>query len=347
MQNKYDALLLVSFGGPNGPDDVIPFLENVLRGKNVPKERMLAVAKHYDQFGGVSPINEQNKNLIKAIEALFKEKRLEMPVYWGNRNWHPMLFDTITQMKSDGIKNALYFVTSAYGSYSGCRQYRENVSDALKAVGAGAPQLEKLRLYFNHPGFIEANSNHLNEALNEFSEQERKDLVVLFSAHSIPQSMASGCAYKQQLEEACNLVADMVDQKNYQLVFQSRSGPPAQPWLEPDILDKLRELSANGVKNVIVLPIGFISDHLEVIYDLDTEAKQLAEELSLKFKRAKSVGVHPRFVNMIHELIEEKISGTTARFSGSMGLLQDQCNPDCCLYSRKIPTGSSNISKQK
>lgn len=311
-------------------DDVLPFLKNVLRGRNVPEERMLAVAKHYEQFGGVSPINQQVRELIKALEVALKTDGPELPIYWGNRNWHPMLGDTLKKMVDDGVKNALYFVTAAYGSYSSCRQYRENVEEALKPLGDGALHLEKLRLYFNHPGFLDANTEHLREALELFSQSDRKSVKVLFSAHSIPISMAERCRYAEQLQETASLVADSIGLENYEVVYQSRSGPPHQPWLEPDINDRLEDLDREGQKNVVVLPIGFISDHMEVVYDLDTEARALAEKLGMKYVRARTVGTNPLFINGIRDLILEKTDSAEPLYRGTLGLVEDQCSIDCC-----------------
>ena len=315
-------------------DDVIPFLTNVLRGRNVPEERMKVVARHYEQFGGVSPINEQNRRLIAALEETFKSKNLNLPVYFGNRNWHPLLADTIGKMKADGIKNVLYFVTSAYGSYSSCRQYRENVDNAIEESGATELNFEKLRLYFNHPGFIEANCAHLEEALQEF--QNKDEVMVLFSAHSIPLSMSEKCHYVSQLSSAASLIATRVGVKRFKNIYQSRSGPPTQPWLEPDILDELETLKSEGVRDVVVLPLGFISDHMEVIYDLDMEAKAKSEKLGLNYLRAKTVGIHPKFVEMIYQLILERVEGTQPLFEGELGLLPEQCGTDCCLAPERI-----------
>jgi len=306
--DQYDALLLVSFGGPEGPDDVLPFLENVLRGRNVPRERLLAVAKHYDLFGGVSPINQQNRNLIAALEKEFEVSGLRLPIYFGNRNWHPLLADTLGQMRDDGIKNALAFVTSAYSSYSSCRQYLENVERARASVGTDGPRVEKLRAFYNHPGFIAANVANIGDALGKMPDEDPAHATVVFTAHSIPESMSANCDYKMQLLETCRLVSGRLGVNNWQLVFQSRSGSPTQPWLGPDVCDHLKELHAHGVREVVVSPIGFVSDHMEVIYDLDLEARELCEQLGMKMQRAATAGTHPAFVSMIRELIVERIN---------------------------------------
>jgi len=329
---EYDALLLVSFGGPEGMDDVIPFLENVLRGRNVPRERMLSVAKHYEMFGGVSPINQQNRNLIAALQAELGEHGPKLPIYWGNRNWHPLLPDTLRKMTSDGVQHALAFVTSAYSSDSSCRQYRQNIADAQAAVGPAAPRIDKLRAFYNHPLFIEANVEHVRDAWSRLDAGARTQLV--FTAHSIPEAMAATCEYAAQLAEAGRLIAGALGVENWRLVYQSRSGSPSQPWLGPDVLDCLRELSAQGVEEVVVAPIGFVSDHMEIVYDLDTEAQNLAHELGLKMARAATAGTHPSFINMIRELILERVAAEAPRFLGTRGPAHDACPVDCCLPSR-------------
>jgi ferrochelatase len=337
MAQTYEALLIVSFGGPEGMDDVMPFLENVLRGRNVPPERMRAVAHHYELFGGVSPINEQNRRLIAALKDELEAKGPRRPIYWGNRNWHPLLADTLRQMRDDGIKTALAFFTSAYSSYSGCRQYRENIEQAREAVGEDAPQVLKLRAYYNHPGFVEPNAENLRAALEQLPAERRTQVQVAFTAHSIPLAMAEGCEYQAQLLETCRLVAERAGHESWRLVFQSRSGPPTQAWLEPDICDYLRELKESGATDVVVAPVGFVSDHMEVLYDLDTEARQLASEIGLNLRRAATVGTHPSFISMISELMLERIEpDTTRRFLGTRGASHDVCQTDCCTYNAKL-----------
>ena len=333
---SYDALLLVSFGGPEGMEDVIPFLENVLRGRNVPRERMIQVAHHYELFGGVSPINEQNRKLISALKTDFEANGLRLPIYWGNRNWHPLLPDTVQEMADDGIKHALAFVTSAYSSYSSCRQYRQNITDAQATVGSNAPQIDKLRAFYNHPLWIEVNVESIRLAIGnlihpKIHSNKDSSLHLVFTAHSIPESMAVNCEYASQLNETARLVADSLEIQNWQLVYQSRSGAPNQPWLGPDICDHLRELKTNGVSDVIVAPIGFVSDHMEVIYDLDIEAKRVASEIGLNMVRAATAGTHPAFVQMIRELILERTDGIAPRALGTRGPGHDVCPVDCCL----------------
>jgi protoporphyrin/coproporphyrin ferrochelatase len=328
---NYDAILVVSFGGPEGHNDVIPFLENVLRGRHVPRERMLAVAEHYYHFDGKSPINQQTRELIAALKDALAQHGPKLPIYWGNRNWHPMLADTLRLMKSDGLKRALALVTSAYSSYSGCRQYREDIARAQSEVGDGAPHIDKLRVFFNHPGFLEATEDRLKEALAQIPANARQNVQIVYVAHSIPMSMANTSDYVKQLEEVRRLVSQAIGISNDALVYQSRSGAPGQPWLEPDILDHLREVKHKNLASAVVIaPISFISDHMEVLYDLDIEAKQLCESLALPMARAKTVGVHPKFIAMIRELILERTEGVERRALGSLGPRQDVCAEDCC-----------------
>lgn len=327
-----DAILVVSFGGPEGMDDVMPFLENVLRGRNVPRERMLAVAHHYELFGGVSPINQQNRDLIAALRQSLDAHSIDLPIYWGNRNWRPLLPDTLREMARDGRRHALAYITSAYSSYSGCRQYLEDIERAQAEVGPGAPQVSALRKFYNHPDFIRANADRVRAALATIPTPQQSEAAVVFTAHSIPLSMARNSRYVSQLREAGRLIAEEVGVGDrWQLAYQSRSGPPAQPWLEPDICDTLRVLKNEGEEAVVVAPIGFLSDHVEVLYDLDVEARQLADELGMTMARAQTVGTHPAFVEMIRQLIVERIQpGTERRFLGSEGASPDICRADCC-----------------
>lgn len=354
---SYDALLVVSFGGPDGPDDVMPFLENVLRGRNVPRERMLAVAEHYYHFGGRSPINEQNRQLIAAIERELAEHGPPLPVYWGNRNWHPLLADTLRQMAEDGVCHALAFVTSAFSSYSGCRQYREDIARAQQTVAASnlpaegrqairpsPPAVDKLRVFFNHPGFIEPMIERTQAAFAQISAERRERALLIFTAHSIPQAMADGCRYEAHFREASRLVAEGVGRADWHLAYQSRSGSPQQLWLAPDIGDFLKRVQGSGVgvQDVVVVPIGFISDHMEVLYDLDTEARQLCDELKINMVRAGTVGTHPRFVRMIRELIVERMTDSPQRLAlGPLGASHDICPGDCCLYTPRGPLTKS------
>jgi ferrochelatase len=312
---RYDAILIVSFGGPERREDVIPFLENVLRGRNVPRERMLEVAEHYYHFDGSSPINGQCRELIGALR-----ERVSLPVYWGNRNWHPMLADSVRQMAADGVRRALAIATSAYSSYSGCRQYIENIAAARAAAGPGAPEIDKLPPFWGHTGFIWANADRVGTALALIPEERRRAARLVYTAHSIPLSMAANCRYEEQLVEAARRVSERAAHEEWDLVWQSRSGPPTQPWLEPDILDHLRVLAENGVRDVVVSPLGFLSDHMEVMYDLDYEAAARCRELGLNFVRAQTPGTHPAVIAMLAGLIEERQSGADLPL----------CAADCC-----------------
>jgi protoporphyrin/coproporphyrin ferrochelatase len=344
---SYDAILIVSFGGPESREDVIPFLENVLRGRNVPRERMLQVAEHYYHFGGKSPINQQTRELIAAIQKELSQNGPNLPIYWGNRNWHPMLADTLRQMRNDGVRRSLAFVTSAYSSYSGCRQYREDIARAQSEMGPEAPEVDKLRAFFNHPGFLDAAEDRLREALAQVPASARQEIQVVYTAHSIPLSMANSSDYVRQLEEVRKLTSASLGITNDALVYQSRSGAPGQPWLEPDVLDHLREVKSRHLASAVVLaPIGFISDHMEVLYDLDVEARALCDSLSLPMVRGKTVGVHPRFIAMIRELILERIDSNTERRSvGTLGARQDVCAEDCCPPPRR--SAATQISQSK
>ncbi len=339
----YDSFLLVSFGGPEGPDDVMPFLENVLRGKNVPRERMLEVSEHYNHFGGVSPINEHNRQLLSAIEKEFASHGIDLPVYWGNRNWNPMLPDTIKQMRDDGRKRSLAFFTSMFSCYSGCRQYRENIAEAQEAVGPDAPIVEKVRMGFNHPEFIGVMVDNVKQSIDSLGAAA-DDVTVLFTAHSIPMSMADNCDYEKQLTEASRLVAEGAGAANWRLVFQSRSGPPQQPWLEPDVCDAIAEMdNASKLTNLVVLPIGFVSDHMEVMFDLDEEASELCQERGIKMSRATTAGTSPGFVKMIRMLVEERLGKSSEKLAaGNLGAWHDVCPHDCCTYTpRRRPSSAS------
>ncbi|MCI5065793.1 ferrochelatase [bacterium] len=329
----YDAILLVSFGGPEKREDVMPFLENVVRGKPVPRERLLEVAEHYYDFGGKSPINEQNRELIAALRDELDKSDIDLPVYWGNRNWSPFLGDALEEMKRDGKKRALAFFTSMFSCYSGCRQYRENIAAAQEEVGEGAPRVEKVRMGFNHPGFIGAVADEVETALQLLSEGERSRAQLVFTAHSIPLGMSKNASYERQLHEASRLVSGQVGKEDFILCYQSRSGPPSQPWLEPDILDVLQDLSAQEKDVVVIVPIGFVSDHMEVMQDLDMECAEEAEELGIKLLRANTVGTHPKFIGMIRDLVVERMNGSSKKAAlGDLGPWHDVCPADCCRY---------------
>ncbi|MBO3748077.1 ferrochelatase [Streptosporangiaceae bacterium NEAU-GS5] len=313
----YDALLVVSFGGPEGHDDVMPFLENVTRGRGVPRERLLKVAEHYYAFGGVSPINQHCRDLIAALKQV-----VDLPIYWGNRNWSPFLAETVEQMRADGVRKAAAFITSAYRSYSSCRQYLDDIALARQAV-PGAPEIVRLRHYYDHPGFIAAMADHTREALSKAPGAR-----LVFTAHSIPVTMAdtagpSGGAYEAGLRTASALVTEAVGRDGFDLVWQSRSGPPQVPWLAPDVNDHLRALHAEGVGSVVLVPIGFVSDHMEVVHDLDVEAAETAAELGMTLARATTASVHPRFVSMVAELLAEPEPF--------------RCHADCCPRPARVP----------
>jgi ferrochelatase len=345
--SAYDAVVVVSFGGPEGPDDVLPFMENVTRGRGIPRERLVEVSAHYQRFGGVSPINAQNRALIAALEPALAARGIDLPVYWGNRNWHPMLPDTVQRMADDGVRRALAFVTSVFGSYSGCRQYRDDIDRARDTVGAAAPLIDKLRLGWNHPGFLEAMTDRVRAALDELPPGQRGDAELVFCAHSVPTAMAlpreqGGSPYLAQLHAAMAIVAGTAaPQLRAELVFQSRSGPPGQPWLEPDVNDHLRDRFAAGTRAAVLIPIGFVSDHMEVVYDLDTQAMETAAELGMTVVRAGTVGTHRRFVDAIVDLVAERLDdrplAQRAAWPGTAPW-PDGCEPGCCPAPQRPPT---------
>ena len=366
---KVDSFLLLSFGGPQGPDEVMPFLRNVTAGRGVPDDRLAAVAEHYQHFGGVSPITAQNEALLAALGAEFGRRGIDLPLYFGNRNWRPFLSDTARQMAADGRRHALVLATSATGSYSGCRQYREDLAratgelaDAAPAgagqgepAGAGqgtgesavAPRFTKLRHYFDHPGFIAANAAAVRSALAELPAQLREAARLVFTAHSVPVSMndtagPQGGLYQAQHRETARLVAESVrgPGADFDLVWQSRSGPPQVPWLEPDVNDHLRALAAAGMAAVVVAPTGFVSDHLEVLWDLDNEARATAAELGLEFARASTAGTDPAFVAGLADLVQEKLDGRRPAYLGQLGVCGQDCPADCCPAPVRRGSGS-------
>ena len=339
MPHSFDAVLLLSFGGPEQPDDVVPFLRNVTRGRNIPEARLAQVAKQYELFGGRSPINDQCRSMMTALSEELEDRGVPLPLYWGNRNWHPYLSDTLAEMHADGVTNALVYVTSIFGSYSGCRQYQEEM-EAARALLPDAPELHKLRLFYNHPGFIAAQAAQLDDAIGSSGLVDPDDrdpggtspTVVLFCAHSLPTSQAAHCQYEAQLANAAALVMDHSQLAGrpgvrHEIVYQSRSGPPSMPWLEPDINDRLEELAAGDTsQRVIVVPIGFVSDNAEVMFDLDVQATATAERLGLPFLRVPTVGTHPRFVAGIADLIDERLDSRRPR----LALGSDPAWPDIC-----------------
>jgi ferrochelatase len=340
----FDALLFLSFGGPEGSDDVMPFLHNVTRGRGIPEERLEAVAEHYQRLGGVSPINAQNRALIAALKADFAANGINLPIYWGNRNWKPYVADAVRGMRDDHIRRALVFATSATSSFSGCRQYRNDIKQACLVAGDGAPEMVKLRHYFDHPGFVAANVDHVRSAIETLPAAERSNARLVFTAHSIPEAMndlsgpeKNGLYRKQHLETA-RLVSVLVrgPEAPFDLVWQSRSGPPQAPWLGPDINDHLMTLASQGVRAVVVCPTGFVSDHVEVIWDLDIEARQTAAGLGLEFARAATAGTHPGFVSAIRELVQEQMDGAEPKALGTLGLCGIDCPADCCPPPKRV-----------
>jgi ferrochelatase len=343
MVATFDAVLLLSFGGPEGPDDVLPFLQRVTAGRGVPRERLLEVAEHYAHFGGVSPLNARNRELIGRLEAELAGAGMGLPVYFGNRNWHPLVLDTVARMAADGVRRAAVFATSAYGGYSACRQYHEDIAQAREAVGAGAPELVKLRQFFDHPVFIGAAADAVRAASASLPATKRAEARLVFTAHSIPTAADAtaglpaegGHRYSRQVGEAARLVAAQVGAADYDVVWQSRSGPRSVPWLEPDIIDHLRALHAKTVEAVVVCPIGFLADHLEVVWDLDREARERAGELGIAFARAAAVADDPRFAAMVVELVREHTDGVPARALGrapraGCAVNGAPCAPGCC-----------------
>jgi ferrochelatase len=329
----FDALLFVSFGGPERAEEVVPFLENVTRGRGIPRERLELVAEHYYHLGGKSPINDQNRALIAAVKQDLEAHGLTLPIYFGNRNWAPLLADAVAEMKAAGVKRALAFITSAYSSYSGCRQYLGDLEQARARVG-DAPIIEPLRRFFNHPGFLDACFDRLQAAWAELGAQigsaARERARIVFTAHSIPRSMADTSDYEKQLRSNAQLLAERLGHAGWDLVWQSRSGPPQVPWLEPDILDHVQALHAQGTPGLVIAPIGFLSDHVEVLYDLDKEARQLCQQLGVPMVRAGTVGTHPRLVEMIRELVLERFQSAPVRSVGPLPAWPAMCAPGCC-----------------
>jgi protoporphyrin/coproporphyrin ferrochelatase len=362
---SYDAFLLLSFGGPEGPDDVLPFLENVTRGRGVPAQRLAAVAEHYYAVGGVSPINAQCREMLTRIAAGFGQAGIDLPLYWGNRNWNPFLADTVRQLKADGVRRVIAFATSAYSSYSACRQYLDDIDRAVAEVGDGAPRIDKIRPYYARPGFIGPFATNVEAALSELPAGARDGARLVFTAHSVPLGMAAssgsvsagtavpgavggtgaGGRYAAELREASALIAERVGGSHpFDLVFQSRSGPPSVPWLEPDVNDHLAALAKGTQLNgeplpqgappgVVAVPVGFVSDHMEVVHDLDVEAAQTAASLGLPFARAKAPGLTPEFAAMVAELVAERIASADTADEDRANF----CPADCCRYVPSRP----------
>ena len=348
----YDAIVLAGFGGPEGQDDVIPFLRNVTRGRGIPDERLEEVAHHYRHFGGISPINEQNRVLKAALETELASRGIDLPVLWGNRNWDPYLRDALTEADQRGFTKLIGLATSAYSSYSSCRQYREDFAMALEQTGLGEKlQIDKVRQFFDHPGFVEPFVDGLRTAIAELVERGVAEgaIRILFSTHSIPSSDAersgpparsfdAGGAYATQHRAVAEVVVrEAGTDIPWQLVYQSRSGPPTQPWLEPDVNDVIRGFASEGVEAVVIVPLGFVSDHMEVLWDLDTEATETAEEHGMIAVRSPTPGTHPAYVRGLVDLVLERVNGTPAAerpAKTDLGPWYDVCRPGCCENAR-------------
>ena len=342
----YDAILLASFGGPEGQDDVIPFLRNVTRGRGIPDERLEVVAHHYRAFGGISPINQQNRELKAALEAELERRGIDLPVLWGNRNWAPFIRDAVVEANERGFTKLIAIGTSAYSSYSGCRQYREDYAAALTDAGLdGVIQIDKVRQFFDHPGFVTPFMEGLRTGLAEVAAAgiPLSETHVLFSTHSIPSTDAAksgpsfrdfgeGGAYAAQHRAVAEVVVAGTD-ANWSLVFQSRSGPPTQPWLEPDINDAIRDLAGNGIRAVVIVPLGFVSDHMEVKWDLDTEAMETSNELGVLAIRVPTPGIHAAYVSGLIDLVVERRDAVPVAERPSLtelGPWYDVCRSGCC-----------------
>ena len=345
----YDAILLASFGGPEGQGDVIPFLRNVTRGRGIPEERLEEVAHHYRAFGGISPINQQNRELKAALEAELARRGIDLPVLWGNRNWEPYVSDALTEAKSRGFSKLIAIGTSAYSSYSSCRQYREDYAAALETTGFdGEIEIDKVRQFFDHPGFVQPFIDGVRDALTDFAGRRiaDSDVHVLFSTHSIPvtdaaksgpadRGFGAGGAYEAQHLAVAEVVMAAASSTPYSwdLVYQSRSGPPTQPWLEPDVNDRIRELAANGTKAIVIVPLGFVSDHMEVKWDLDTEAMETAADAGVLAIRVPTPGIHPDYVSGLVDLVLERVNGVPTADRPALtdlGPWYDVCRPGCC-----------------
>ena len=330
----YDAVVIVSFGGPEGPSEVEPFLTNVTAGRDIGAERLAAVARQYHHFGGTSPLNAQCRRLRTALARRLAAAGHDLPVYWGNRNWVPYLSDAVQEMAAAGRRRALAVVTSAYSSYSGCRQYLDDIEAARAAVGEAAPAIDKVRAYYDHPGFVEPFSDAVAAARGSLPAELRSEARLVFTAHSIPETMAAGCDYERQLQETARLVAGGAGFDAWTMAWQSRSGPPSVPWLAPDVNDCLERLARDeGVESVVLAPIGFVTDHMEVMWDLDVVAAGTAADLGMRLVRAVTPGTGPddRFVAMWQELISERLAPGAARRSlGRLGVGPDACPAGCC-----------------
>ena len=334
MDKTYDALFLVSFGGPESLDEVKPFLERITEGKNIPANRLEEVTQRYETVGGVSPLNANMRNIKEKLETEIKSRDIAIPIFIGYRNVEPLIIRTVNEMKESGVSRCLAWLSSPYSSYSSCRQYTENIENACSQID-NAPQIDQIRRHHDHPGLIEPAADCLRSAIEEIPNALRDETVLLFSAHSLPQSMAETCRYESEINEVASLVANKVDPDKHlrrEVVWQSRSGPPHIPWLEPDINDKLDQLASEGVKAVVVSPIGFPIENFEILWDLDFEASNKAASLGMSFSRADSVENDSRFISMIADLLCERIDKPTLSSSalGSLNISPKKCEKDCC-----------------
>ncbi len=337
-EHEYDAVLVVSFGGPEGPDDVMPFLDNVLRGLPIKPESKQHIAARYQSFDGVSPINGHTRDFIAALRAELDAEGPALPIYWGNRNWHPMLGDTLEQMSRDGVRRAIAYVTSIFSSYSGCRKYREDLFAAVEALGEPLV-IDKLRNAFNHPGFIEAASDRIRSAFEKIPSVAHERTPILFTAHSLPDSMARHSRYEAQLDDCCRVIGDVLEHQRWQLVYQSNNASYGrEAWLGPDISEAIRAVREEGAEHVVVAPIGFVCDHMEVVLDLDVEAAAVAKDIGIDMVRAGTVGTHPAYVRCIRDLIVERMAASPERRAlGELGPSHDYCPAECCLSGRPGP----------
>jgi ferrochelatase len=342
----FDAVLLLSFGGPEGPEQVRPFLENVTRGRNVPPERLDAVAEHYLHFGGVSPINGINRALIAELRAELAERGMDLPVYFGNRNWEPYVEDTVATMRDNGVQRAVVFTTSAWSGYSSCTQYVEDIARARRAAGASAPELVKLRPYFDHPLFVEIFADAISAAAGALPAELSAGVRTVFTAHSIPVAADQRCGpllYSRQVAYAARLVAAAAGIRDYDLAWQSRSGPPRVPWLEPDVADHVMTLAASGTKAVIVCPIGFVADHIEVVWDLDEELRSQTDAAGVALTRASTPNADPRFARLVVELIDElrygraptRVTGPDPVAGCAASINGEACRPPHCVAQHR------------
>lgn len=348
--DKFDALLLLSFGGPEKMADVRPFLENVTRGRGIPPERLDEVGEHYSHFDGKSPLNDLNREIIANVEAELARQNIALPVYFGNRNWHPMAEDTAREMAADGVSSALVFATSAWGGYSGCRQYHEDIARMRAELGQSAIHFEKLRAFYDHPLFIAAFAEAVTQAFERLPEERRSKARLIFTAHSIPESADAasgppelgGNLYSRQVQEAARLVAEQVGVSDFDVVWQSRSGPAHVPWLEPDIVDHVEALVGEGLQAAVVCPVGFISDHVEVAWDLDAELQDEMDHHDIVIERVATPGPTAKFTQMVVELVRERIADQPARRLGKEPLLGAACNgspcaQNCCTPPKRRP----------